>query len=685
MNGFFNKGMLSICILCGMTGIKSTAQDSRKKDTDSLRKNLSLIKEDTNKVLAYVKLGSLYYQTNPDSFFRYTHQGLALARALKWKRGIANCTNNIGLLLSDTGNYSLAITYLKESLRINREIQSRLNIINNLTNLGRIYYRQGDFITSSDYYFDALQAAEKINNHEKIAMIGTNLTATFCSQKDWVKGEKYALLTLHHSELANAPMHTFKALIALGEISLQRSDTLKARTYLKKALHTSVKNELRLMSAEALNNLAGLNANYDSALMTAMEARKIFDEMNPNSISAVMNLGVVASLYLNLYQSRPQPGYIKNAEYYLNEQIKKCTDFKYAEGLASGLKQMALLQEMKGNFALAYQYNKQFHHINDSLFSQENKNKIAAIEGQREVALRDRKIALNKQELLDKENQLIAVIAGSVVLSMAGMFFYYQNKIRQRTNEKLLRLNTKLDQANQAKAKIFAIISHDLRGPIARLIHFLHLQKEAPDLLSKEQVIDHQQRITASAENLLHTMEEILLWSKGQLENFKPSLQPIVVQDLFHRLGKSYEHVDRVSISFENAGNCILISDENFVYPILQNLTANAIKALAQTQEPKIAWRATQNDRGIILSITDNGPGMKDSWEEPLENINKVTSEANGFGFYIIRDLANIIQCTISADSHPGQGTTFRLFFQAKKDGDHYQSVLKEPSVSGAE
>ena len=48
-------------------------------------------------------------------------------------------------------------------------------------------------------------------------------------------------------------------------------------------------------------------------------------------------------------------------------------------------------------------------------------------------------------------------------------------------------LNNQLDEANKVKAKFFGILSHDLRSPVANLIHFLHLQKNDPDLLGKEQ------------------------------------------------------------------------------------------------------------------------------------------------------------------------------------------------------
>jgi hypothetical protein len=61
------------------------------------------------------------------------------------------------------------------------------------------------------------------------------------------------------------------------------------------------------------------------------------------------------------------------------------------------------------------------------------------------------------------------------------------------------------------------------------LIHFLHLQKENPELMDEETKQRMQTKITTGAENLLDSMEDMLLWSKGQMENFKPQPTKLAV------------------------------------------------------------------------------------------------------------------------------------------------------------
>ncbi|MEJ7674260.1 MAG: hypothetical protein WKF59_16595 [Chitinophagaceae bacterium] len=47
-------------------------------------------------------------------------------------------------------------------------------------------------------------------------------------------------------------------------------------------------------------------------------------------------------------------------------------------------------------------------------------------------------------------------------------------------------LNENLEKANITKAKLFSIISHDLRSPISQVYQFLDLQRTNPDILANE-------------------------------------------------------------------------------------------------------------------------------------------------------------------------------------------------------
>ena len=253
------------------------------------------------------------------------------------------------------------------------------------------------------------------------------------------------------------------------------------------------------------------------------------------------------------------------------------------------------------------------------------------------------------------------LIAGLILLTIIGSLLFYQSKNRKKTNEKLQVLNNDLDQANKVKARFFSILNHDLRSPVNNLIHYLYLQKESPELLdefSKEQI---ESETLTSAENLLDSMEDILLWSKGQMENFKPKFENNLISKIFSDTQKHFSSESKISILFENPENLKILTDQNYLKTIIRNLTGNAIKALAKTPNPIITWKGWQENGQNYLSVKDNGTGADQEQFKALYDEKVVVGIQSGLGLHLIRDLAKAINCEISVDSKENVGTTFTL------------------------
>jgi signal transduction histidine kinase len=191
----------------------------------------------------------------------------------------------------------------------------------------------------------------------------------------------------------------------------------------------------------------------------------------------------------------------------------------------------------------------------------------------------------------------------------------------------------------------------------------LHLQKEAPELMTEEIKARNQQKISASAEGLLENMESMLLWSKGQMENFKPQVKRIAINEVYDYLQRFFASTDTVKISFENKDNLNVSTDEDYLKTIMQNLTNNAIKALKTSPNGTIHWKAEQQNGQIILSITDNGSGISEQQIASLYDEDAIIGSKSGLGLYLIRDLAKAIACKISVKSSLGLGSEFQLIF----------------------
>ena len=281
--------------------------------------------------------------------------------------------------------------------------------------------------------------------------------------------------------------------------------------------------------------------------------------------------------------------------------------------------------------------------------------------------LKQSKLQLNSLELQNKEKQKWFLISGLFLLGIIGSLLLYQNKNRKKTNQQLQILNNNLDQANKTKIQVLNILNHDLRSPVSSFIHFIQFQKENPKALDEETKSRIENATLSSAKNLLHAMEDILIWTKDQMENFEPHFNNVKVSTLFNDSKKYFIKDDDILLTFENPDNLEIISDENYLKTIIRNLSGNAIKALASfvpehnNHRPSIKWKAYQENNKTILSITDNGCGIAEENLKVLFDQKEVVGIQSGLGLHLIRDLAKAINCTIEVQSVLNHGTTFKI------------------------
>lgn len=316
----------------------------------------------------------------------------------------------------------------------------------------------------------------------------------------------------------------------------------------------------------------------------------------------------------------------------------------------------------------AFYYNEIYSKYNDEMMQESAKQSIANAEARYQNTNKQQKIknlssenTIKNIQIKEAQTQRIYLISGLALVGIIGLLLFKQSRSRKKINKKLQILNQELDEANKTKARFFSILNHDLRSPVSNLIHFLHLQKENPELIDEETAVRMQAKVIAGAENLLTSMEDILLWSKGQMENFKPHFKRITVAKIFEETQNHFSPYENISIVFENPDDLVLNTDKNYLKTIIRNLTGNAVKVLAKRENPQILWKARQENNTILLSITDNGPGGSQEKFKALYDDSAVIGIKSGLGLHLIRDLATAINCKIEVCSKPDLGTTITI------------------------
>ena len=193
---------------------------------------------------------------------------------------------------------------------------------------------------------------------------------------------------------------------------------------------------------------------------------------------------------------------------------------------SNDLKYMALAQKGKGNTNASLQYYQQYVETVDSINKEKMSRTFADLETHyqtnekvQRIASLDKENRLNLLELENASRTRLLLILGLGALGVISLLLYFiyknkerLNKVLNERNDQLDRLNHDLAEANETKARLFGIISHDLRSPVSKIVRLLQLQKERPDLFSEEDRQRHEERLKRASENVLDTIVDVLIW-----------------------------------------------------------------------------------------------------------------------------------------------------------------------------
>lgn len=315
-----------------------------------------------------------------------------------------------------------------------------------------------------------------------------------------------------------------------------------------------------------------------------------------------------------------------------------------------------------GNYKSALSYYEKYHEMWDN-FIQSDPRVISLVNDR--IILE--KKYLNKQLEQSKRQSFIIIIASIVILTILFTSIYYYKRFKERQ-----KISEVLAELNKTKDSLFAIISHDLRSPVASLKQMLDVINIRYDKLDDESKHKYLQSLGVSSNKLYLLLDNLLSWSKINLGQITCDLSEVDISSLI--IGE----IELLSDTLHNKGigvitnfksNRIQLLDENIVRIIFRNLLTNAIKYSPKNEN--ITIELYNDDSYLFLSIEDKGKGI------PKEVIEKVANKSsfkpgfgtanesgNGLGLSIVSQLAEIHNAKLIFETIPNNMTKVVLKFQ---------------------
>lgn len=320
----------------------------------------------------------------------------------------------------------------------------------------------------------------------------------------------------------------------------------------------------------------------------------------------------------------------------------------------------------QGNYKMAFDYARKYQEA--------RRKKQDIIDGKRLVQLQsayDYKQQELKSELLEKVNDanraiiaqqatMKAVFVG-IILILGGVSVYVYRAHRQR-----LQLMTELTTSNHIKDKLFTIISHDLRSPVASLTALVGMFKRST--LTKDDFTMIISRLDQQLHSTTGILENLLSWSKANLEGVQATPRHFslgIVSNVVEQF--AFEaHQKNITIASIIPDYLTVNADERHVEIIFRNLVHNALKFTPKGGS--VSLTAERINEMIEIRISDTGVGMSPDEVANLFKPDKKSShrgtndeKGSGIGLFIVKELVSMNAGTIHVVSERRQGTTFSV------------------------
>lgn len=316
-------------------------------------------------------------------------------------------------------------------------------------------------------------------------------------------------------------------------------------------------------------------------------------------------------------------------------------------------------------------YNK-YTALSDSLTTQKIELNIAEAEATFQNKLKQEQIEVKTLQLEQNKKERVWLLSGlaSLVLVSVLLIIIYQNKKRtanilDEKNKALATLNRELEESNRTKAKLFSIISHDLRSPISQVYQFLKLQQLNPKLLNDDQKAELSEKIQTATGHLLETMEDLLLWSKTQMNEFRAEIRPTELAPVVDQCLKLLQlHLEEKNLTVDSklSEKEMVLADPFYLETIVRNLLQNAVK-VADTGSV-IHLDFTRKGQQSVLSIGNSGPAFSnENYQTLIAQIDNGQG-INGFGLRLVDELATKTNLKISFETPSDRFTTANVTFE---------------------
>lgn len=513
----------------------------------------------------------------------------------------------------------------------NKELQSRI-----LINSGAVYTQTGHHLKAIEKFNLAIPILKDLQNDALLASIQFNLALSYKEIGAYDNAISLALEASEKFKTLNIQKLQAKCYQTIGNIHREIQKDSLSLYFHKKALSYYTEQENRTAMASVLNDMGNTYKqllDYEEALKYYRQSMVVGDSaFNPVTFGNMAEVyqmmedfGKAEEYYLKSIKLREATGDLKafayslnslgglyvelekydKAKSYLKEAAKIAGQQEYLDIQLKAFELQWQLYEKKGNLDTAYLFLKGLSELKERYYNRERQEIIE--QKTAELGLRELQTAITKLSRENKINRLLAqkeqsakrtyLTIALLLLFTLGIVIYAF--IQSRKNVRLQQKLTRLEQARKIE------VQHRTKNFLQTLVNFIQFQlRTTGNKDAKAAMKDSLSRVNAMLK--IHSSLES---KDGERVDFNSLLR-----DLTERIQLTFqENIPNVAIEWD-VEKVDLRPDEAALLGLITNeLLTNAFKyALGFQPDPKLIIHMKVHGETLLLSIKDNGPGVKE-------------------------------------------------------------------------
>ncbi|MCL2074658.1 MAG: HAMP domain-containing histidine kinase [Marinilabiliaceae bacterium] len=613
-----------------------------------------------DKVLLMLSISSEYRGVDTAKSKQYALDAIKLAQKAGLKEAEAAACRSLAVFYRQTDTVKYR-TYALEALRLAQSGKG-MEMEEALAHgtLGNYYLHSKQYYLSYSHFKKAEKLFLKLNNETHLYNVFFNMQILFNQINDIDNQLYYANKLLEMAIKQNNTEMEIFARFSLGRIRFEDMEEQETLDYFLDLHQQAIVLNSRYTSVIA-PMCAIIYLNQKQPRKALYYLNQVMEDYNKGGQAVVMS-----SIYIYLAEAYILLQQVDSAEYFL-QKMRESIMVRDA-AIVNVYLLNSKLDSIKGDHRSAFENYKNFHFISDSLSQTHKTSEISQIRNWYELEQKDNENELLQQEK-QKQQKLIIILTGSlsiIFVLLSLLIFLYR-----KTTEK----NSELKKMHSVKDKLFSVISHDLRSPMAALTSMLKFANKKT--LNTETRAQFFSDISTRVDNTYSLLDNLLCWSKNQMQKIVPSPTSFNIRAEIQEIIDNSQNIAQAkNISLTNlCEDHYVFADRDMFAVIMRNLLTNAIKYSFPKGEVKISAKSANDLKMINISVNDNGIGMSQEVQDNLFKLSKTKSvkgtnneSGTGLGLTLCADFVKINGGDIWFDSKEGEGSTFFFSMPMKID-----------------